>query len=181
MDEMIAKAKQGDQASIERLVADYTGLIRAIANKVYVVGGDKDDLLQEGMLGLFFAITNYDETKGAFPSYAKLCVKGRIADAVRKYVNDKNKPLADYIDIASIEQMTDESTPLTDLIVKEQAEKIESVMRDKLTKGEFDVMSLFVSGYRYDDICRMTGRSYKSVDGALQRARKKLAEALKND
>ncbi len=171
MDELIAKAKQGDQASIERLVADYTGLIRAIANKVYVVGGDKDDLLQEGMLGLFFAITNY----------AKLCVKGRIADAVRKYVNDKNKPLADYIDIASIEQMTDESTPLTDLIVKEQAEKIESVMRDKLTKGEFDVMSLFVSGYRYDDICRMTGRSYKSVDGALQRARKKLAEALKND
>ena len=124
MDELIAKAKQGDQASIERLVADYTGLIRAIANKVYVVGGDKDDLLQEGMLGLFFAITNYDETKGAFPSYAKLCVKGRIADAVRKYVNDKNKPLADYIDIASIEQMTDESTPLTDLIVKEQAEKI---------------------------------------------------------
>jgi len=99
------------------------GLYGAIANKVYVVGGDKDDLLQEGMLGLFFAITNYDETKGAFPSYAKLCVKGRIADAVRKYVNDKNKPLADYIDIASIEQMTDESTPLTDLIVKEQSGK----------------------------------------------------------
>ena len=108
---------------------------------------------------------------------AALLLEGYIL----KYVNDKNKPLADYIDIASIEQMTDESTPLTDLIVKEQAEKIESVMRDKLTKGEFDVMSLFVSGYRYDDICRMTGRSYKSVDGALQRARKKLAEALKND
>ena len=88
---LVAKAKKGDSGSIERLVNDYKGLIRALANKFYLVGGDKEDLLQEGMLGLFYAINGYESQKGSFPSFAKRCVSGQIVDAVKRDAATKNK------------------------------------------------------------------------------------------
>ena len=92
MEEIIKRAKAGEETAIEEIVSNYKGLIRSVANKFFLVGGDKDDLLQEGMLGLYFAIINFDENKGSFPSFVKLCVARKIMDAVRKDNSDKNKP-----------------------------------------------------------------------------------------
>ncbi len=174
MENLILLAKQGDQGAIEQIVNQYKGLIRSLANKFYLVGGNKDDLLQEGMLGLFYAINGYDSTKGAFPSFAKLCVTRQILDAVQRDGADKHKPLANYVEIQLIEDMVEQASPLQNLLQKEYAQKVATIIREHLTQTERKVLQLFAGGYTYEDIMKCTNKSYKAVDGALQRARKKL-------
>lgn len=174
--DLIKKAKNGDSVAIEQLVAQYKGLMRTLANRFYLVGGNKDDLLQEGMLGLYLAITNYDQTKGSFPAFAQLCIKRQIVDAVKRDCADKNKPLYNYVDIDSALNLEDDCNPLESLLIKEQAQKVAKVIAQNLTSFERTVITLFSQGYSYDDIAEKTNKSYKSVDGALQRARKKLLE-----
>lgn len=176
MDKIIEKAKQGDQAAIEQLVANYKALIRSLANRFYLVGGDKDDLLQEGMLGLFYAIQNYDETKGSFPSFVELCVLRQILDAVKRDSAVKQKPLNTFVDLDVTKDWADGSNPLERLLQKEYAAKVALVLNEKLSPLEREVVTLFSEGYTYDDIMLRLNKSYKAVDGALQRARKKLTE-----
>lgn len=178
MNKLIQQAKIGDERAIEEIVSQYKGLVRSYANKFFLVGGDKDDLLQEGMLGLFYAITNYDEAKGSFPSFVKLCVLRQILDAVRSDSGVKNKPLSNSVDINVIKDYVDESTPLETLIEKEYFAKIMELITTILTPVERQVLTLFAEGFSYDEIMCKTGRSYKAIDGALQRARKKLQTNL---
>ena len=174
MNIIIQQAKNGDEQAIEQIVSQYKGLVRSYANKFFLVGGDKDDLLQEGMLGLFYAITNYDETKGSFPSFVKLCVLRQILDAVRSDSGVRNKPLSNSVDINAIKDYADGSTPLETLIEKEYFAKIMDLIATILTPVERQVLTLFAEGFSYDEIMSKTGKSYKAIDGALQRARKKL-------
>ena len=177
MEEIIKQAKSGNQAAIEQLVTRYKGLIRSYANKFYLVGGDKDDLLQEGMLGLFYAITYYDEDKGAFPSFVELCVLRQVLDAVKRDNGVRQKPLSNYVELDVAANLTDSTdSPLENLLQKEYAEKVSRLIREKLTPYERKVLTLFADGYSYDDIAVKTNKSYKAVDGALQRARRKLLE-----
>ncbi len=174
--DLIQKAKSGDGLAIEELVSQYKGLVRTLANRFYLVGGDKDDLLQEGMLGLYFAVTNYDQTKGSFPAFAQLCIKRQIVDAVKRDSANKNKPLYNYVDLDTALNLEDDCNPLESLLHKEQAQKVATVIANNLTPFERTVITLFAQGYSYEDIAQKTSKSYKSVDGALQRARKKLLE-----
>ena len=177
MEEVIKQAKSGNQAAIEQLVTRYKGLIRSYANKYYLVGGDKDDLLQEGMLGLFYAITYYDEDKGAFPAFVELCVLRQVLDAVKRDNGVNQKPLANFVELDIVDSMTDEAdSPLENLLRKEYAEKVNRLIKEKLTPYERKVLTLFADGFSYDDIAAITNKSYKAVDGALQRARRKLLE-----
>ena len=176
MDKIIQEAKRGDQAAIEQLVANYKGLIRSLANRFYLVGGDKDDLLQEGMLGFVCAINSYDEAKGSFPSFVELCVLRQILDAVKRDSAVKQKPLYNYVNLDVTKDWTDGSNPLERLLQKEYAAKVAQVINEKLSPLERQVVTLFSEGYTYDDIVTQTNKSYKAVDGALQRARKKLTE-----
>ena len=177
MDEIITLAKQGNQAAIEQLVDSYKGLIRSLANRYYLVGGDKDDLLQEGMLGLFYAITYYNEDKGPFPAFVELCVMRQILDAVKRDSAAKQKPLYNYVELDVVSKLSDSAdSPLENLLRKEYAAKVSDVIKNKLTPIESRVLTLFADGYSYEDIAEVTGKSYKAVDGALQRARKKLME-----
>lgn len=177
MEEIIKLAKGGNQVAIEQLVNSYKGLIRSYANKFYLVGGDKDDLLQEGMLGLFYAITYYDEAKGAFPSFVERCVLTQVLDAVKRDNGVRQKPLSNFVDLDAVANVVDLSDgPLEKLLKKEYAEKFSRLIREKLTPFERKVLTLFADGYSYDDIANQTNKSFKAVDGALQRARRKLLE-----
>ena len=178
MDRIIQEAKRGEPVAIEQLVSDYKGLIRSLANRFYLVGGDKDDLLQEGMLGLIYAINSYDETKGSFPSFVELCVLRQILDAVKRDCAVKQKPLYNYVNLDATKDWTDGSNPLERLLQKEYAAKVAQILAEKLTSWEQEVVTMFSDGYSYDDIVVATGKSYKAVDGALQRARKKLTEYI---
>lgn len=182
MDKILQQAKDRNEQAIEKIVSQYKGLVRSYANKFFLVGGDKDDLLQEGMLGLFYAITNYDEKKGSFPSFVKLCVLRQILNAVRSDGGIKNKPLSTSIDIEEIKDYVDDgATPLETLIEKECFAKIIELIDTVLTPVERLVLTQFAEGFSYDDIMKKTGKSYKAVDGALQRARKKLQNYLNSE
>ena len=174
MENLVLRAKAGEESAVEEIVAQYKGLIRAVANKFFLVGGDKDDLLQEGMLGLYFAILNFDESKGSFPSFVKLCVMRQLIDAVKKDNSDRNRALANYLDISLAENLPDDRTPLQDLLEKEAAQRVRNIIETQLSALEKQVVELFAEGYSYEDIAEKLGVSYKAVDGALQRARKKL-------
>ena len=175
MDKIIEQAKHGNQLAIEQLSCEYKGLIRSYANRFYLVGGDKDDLLQEGMLGLYFAVINYDENKGSFPQFVKLCVLRQILDAVKRDSGAKNKPLSNYVDIDEVRNViVDSSNPLENLLHKEYAAKVSKIIESNLTPLEKRVLMLFAEGFSYEDISEKLEKSYKAVDGALQRARKKL-------
>ena len=177
MEEIIKLAKAGNQSAIEEIVASYKGLIRSYANKFFLVGGDKDDLLQEGTLGLFYAITSYDEDKGAFPAFAKVCVLRQILDVVKRDNGTGQKALDNFVDLDDIANVMDLSDgPLEKLLKKEYAEKFSRLISEKLTPFEREVLVLFADGKSYDEIANITHKSYKAVDGALQRARRKLLE-----
>jgi len=177
---LIAAAKKGDAAALSELADNYKYLIRSVANKFYIVGGDKEDLLQEGMLGLFGAVNSYDENKGAFPSFVKLCVVRSVIGAVKK-AGDKNKPLANYVELSEIADVPSEDAgPMEILEYKDLSEKLAYAIESDLTPLEKQTLGLFVEGYDYETICTTLGKSYKAVDGALQRARKKLLVIKEN-
>lgn len=178
--ELALSAKQGNAAAFEQLVKQFKGLVRATANSYYLADGDHDDLLQEGMLGLFVAINDYDEAKGAFPSFAELCVKRRVLDAVRQSETVKLKRLSQnddvsysLVELSEAENIADDGQgPLESLLSKERLR----ACLNALTAMERKVFTMFLQGYSYEDISQTVGKSVKSVDGALQRARKKLAD-----
>jgi len=173
--ETVLKAKQGDVDAMNEICTEYKGLVKSIASKFYLVGGDNDDLLQEGMIGLFKAVGNYDPDKGAFPSFVKTCVLRQIISAVKKANDNKNRPLYNYVELSQIYDVAQiGGSPLDVIIQKEGQEKIYQILNTKLSQLEKQAFLLFNVGYNYDEICAELGKSYKSVDGAIQRARKKL-------
>lgn len=178
MDTLIQEAKQGNPDALEQLVSDFKGLVRALANRFYLVGGNKDDLLQEGMIGLMHAINCYDDSKGTFPSFAKLCILRQILDAVKRDSAVKQKALRDYENLDEMQDLPDGSNPLDSLLQKEYAQKVAQILVDKLSPLEKKVVTLFSQGYSYEDVAKLLDKSIKSVDGALQRARKKLVEYI---
>ena len=173
--ETILKAKQGDVNAMNEICTEYKGLVKSIANKFYLDGGDNEDLLQEGMIGLFKAVGNYDPDKGAFPSFVKTCVLRQIIGVVKKANDNKNRSLSNYVELSQIYDLAQiGGTPLDVLIEKEGREKIHNIIPEKLSPLEKEAFLLFILGYNYDEIGAELNKSYKSVDGAIQRARKKL-------
>lgn len=174
MKELILQAKEGNNEALEQVVSKYKGLVRSVANRFYLVGGDKDDLLQEGMIGLFHAVTCFDETKGSFPSFAETCILRQILDTVKSDSAFKNKPLNSSVDLESLEHVASPSNPLERLLQKEYAEKVAVFIENEFSDFEKQVVRLFSDGYNYISIAEKLGKTYKAVDCALQRARKKL-------
>lgn len=174
-DETIALAQSGDQNALEEIFNAYKSLIRSIANSYFLIGGDKDDLLQEGMFGLYKAIMAYKKGNTSFGTFAHLCILRQIINAVKRYSANKNKPLELYLPLED-DLVADlvSSDPLELAISREDQSVLQNKMATLLSPLERKVVSLFVKGYSYEEISQMLGKSNKAIDGALQRARKKL-------
>lgn len=177
MIDLIKRAQQGDEQAREQIIADFKPLIRATANKLFLISGDKEDLLMEGALGVVNAIDSFDQTKGSFANFVKNCVVNNMFSAVRKENAQKNKAMQDYVPLESV-VLQDDNNPLKTTLYNQFQNKLNACIESLLTPGEKQVFNLFVEGYTYSEICQKTGKSEKSVDGALQRARKKLSVAL---
>ncbi len=152
MDKLISLAKQGDEDALMHIMAQFNNLIRSVTNTYYLVGGDKDDLMQECMVGVVSAVYKYDETKGAFPSFVKLCVLCRVFDALDKDKSSKHKPLYGYVELSTIAELEGSDNPLDILIDKEVAHNLMVAIDTLLTPAEKEVLMLFVEGYSYKDI-----------------------------
>ena len=177
-DELLVRmARDGDEKAENFLLKKYKDFVRSKARAYFLVGGDSDDLIQEGMIGLLGSVYGYDPDEGVrFETFATVCISNRIKSAVRNQLRSKHMPLNGYVDIDDVEISDDMSDPQTMIIMQERFEDLSESIEKKLTDLEKDVLRLHIGGHNYSSIAEMLSISVKSVDNALQRARKKLKE-----
>lgn len=188
--ELLAMFRQGDEAAGGELAERYGALVKRCARSFFLVGGSQEDLIQEGMIGLVCSIQGYDPEGGAsFRSYAELCVRRRIMDAVRSAGRNKHQPLNQrlsldelYSDEAGSELPCDELYKLSPeelILEREQKDSFYALCREILSPLEKKVVALYLEGLSYEEIALRCGKPVKSVDSALQRIKKKLAERMR--
>lgn len=192
-EELVYKAQQGDDISVNTLLSKYKSLVNKLARSYFLIGGDMEDIIQEGMIGLYKAIKHFTLNKNAsFKTFASTCIKHQIQNAIKIASSEKNKVLSTAIpifeqtdfddedDIKEIFLPSDLPTPDDKLIEKEQLEEIKNKIIDKLSNLEFKVLTLYLQGYSYNEIAKLGKLNKKSIDNALSRIKNKLS-FLKND
>jgi RNA polymerase sporulation-specific sigma factor len=191
---LVIASREGDQNASCELVRRYRGLIRSKARSYFLVGADRDDVIQEGMVGLFKAIRDYDPTRQAsFHSFAELCVTRQIITAVKSATRRKHSPLNGYISLSRSTSMEEDGERLLSdiLAAKEVCDPAEIVisawegrfiregMADALSPFESEVLSLYSNGRSYQEIADSLGRHTKAVDNALQRVKRKMETQIR--
>lgn len=185
-DEKLAVAAKTDCYALETLIGRYKQAVRGLSRQYFLTGGEEDDLIQEGTIGLFKAITAYDGVS-PFKNYAFTCIKSGIISTIRKSTSYKNKALMYYVPIYAGED--DDKSPLIkgeisdpeeEYINSESAREFMRRVKAVLSKYEYEILTLYLDGYSYSDIARTKNTNDKSVDNAVQRIRKKIAELTPN-
>jgi len=185
-DEQLCRdAQQGSPEAEELLVTRYVRLVRACARPLFLAGGDSEDLIQEGMVGLLKAVRTYDQQRQArFRTYAEVCIRSRLLSAIRAAGRDKHSPLnnsipfdSPLIDTAEYLSLHRES-PEDVLIGKEEWKERLYLLKDQLSGFETKILQLYLSGLSYGEIANRIGRPQKSVDNAVQRIRRKVARQI---
>ena len=188
--ELIRKAKQGDETSLELLLAKFKPLACKIARRYFLAGQDEEDLYQEAMIGLFKAEQSFNENAGQdFKSFATLCINRQIQTAVKNSNRKKNKILNESISLnnqGGIDQSDDDeqlyfiipsSSPLPDdeLIYKEKVDEIKNAIDQKLSTYERKVLSLYLKGLSYKEMGQILEKETKSIENCLSRIKSKLS------
>ncbi|MCI6991727.1 MAG: sigma-70 family RNA polymerase sigma factor [Clostridiales bacterium] len=188
---LCARAASGDRAAEEALVLRHTRLVRVCARPFFLAGGDSEDLIQEGMVGLLSAIREFRPQKGAsFRTFAEVCVRRRIISVVRSAAGGKHLPLNDSVSLdpslfLANQDFTSFGTayhhqrnPEDVVIHEENLSALEEAIREGLTRLETQVLTHYLNGLSYAEIAEEVQRSTKSVDNAVQRIRRKIAQYL---
>ena len=192
-EELVFLAQNGDTNCELEIFARYKNLLRKVCRSYFLIGGDIEDLTQEGMIGLYKAIKGYTKSKNtSFASFAGLCVKRQVQTAIKKASSQKNLILSTAIPLTGQSKFDDEeeenfeiiipsNDPLPDevLISEESLNEIKDSIRKKLSALELKVLSKYLHGKSYKDIAKETSLTEKSIDNALSRIKKKLS-FLKN-
>lgn len=176
-------AQQGDNDAELQLFNNYRALINKCSRGYFLVGGDVEDLIQEGMIGLYKAIKNYTPTKEAsFSTFASLCIRRQIQSAVRNASTKKNNVLSTAVPIMDednddfgIFTIADGLAPDQELIEKQTASQIYKELQKLLSPLEFEVLKLYLAGLSYIEIAGKTNQTKKSIDNALSRIKKKIS------
>lgn len=193
-EQLLALAHEGNEHVIDYLLEKYKPLVRKKARTLYLIGGDNDDLIQEGMIALYKAIRAYDTKRESnFLSYATLCIEHQLYNVIKGANRLKNSPLNTYIsldlptgteDRETRETLKDTltTTELTnpeDIIIdQENVTNIESSFQQYLSPFEREVVTLYIEGCNYHQIASQLNRSSKSIDNALQRIKNKLSHII---
>lgn len=183
-EELCAHSANGTTEAEEELVRRYGRLVRMCARPLFLVGGDSEDLIQEGMLGLLSAIRSYNPDKeAAFPTYAEICIRSKLATAIQAAQRDKHIPLNHSISFetplfegTSEFLFSSEESPEDVVIGREELQERIDALKGQLSGFEAEILSYYLGGLICAEIAERVGRSYKSVDNAIQRIRRKIAQ-----
>jgi len=176
-DDLVLRARNGDKSAMNELVAELAPIVEITASKnVGRCPLTRNDLVQEGMIGLLGAVYGYSSEGGAgFRTYASACISNGISKAVEKQCAKKHMPLNSYVPIDEIDETTDLSfDPQTILNMQFGISELNELIETELSKLERDTLKLHTAGHSNSSIARILSVSEKSVDNALQRARRKL-------
>lgn len=185
-EELCRLARKGDSRAEEELVARHVQMVRACARPLFLAGGDSEDLIQEGMLGLLAAIRTFDGGKGnTFRTYAGVCVRNRLRTAVRSAQGGKHVPLnfsvsfePPLFDEVSEPTFSGGESPEDVIIGREELRELLDALKGKLTPLERQIFSPYLKGLSCTEIARQIDRPQKSVDNAIQRIRRKMVRQL---
>lgn len=185
-EELIEKLRQGEDDITDYILEKYKPLVRKKTNAMYLIGGETEDLIQEGMIGLFKAIRDYKPDKDAsFYHFAELCINRQLYSALEASNRKKHQPLNSYIslseqehpDAVAAELLVDkESGPEQTVIEQEVWEEYKMRLAQNLSRMENQVLQYYLDGNHYIQIAEMMGKSPKSIDNALQRIRQKIRQ-----
>ena len=172
---LLKLAQNKDAGAVDTLLAEYKHLVISIARKYFLIGGDKEDLIQEGMCGLFKAIISFDSDKSDnFSGYAMMLINREIVSAIRKANTGGQQLLSKSIFVESDDELGDSVCPETEFMNAESTNDLTNEIFDKLSGLEKIVADYYLKGYNYQDIAKILGKSSKSIDNALSRIKKKL-------
>ena len=186
-EELIAALRSGEKEITDYLMDKYKSLVKKKAKALYLIGGETDDLIQEGMIGLFKAVRDYQPDKdSSFFHFADLCIARQMYAAVEASNRKKHAPLNSYVplyadsedsegrNLADVLETIDEANPENLFISQEDREDFKRKVNETLSKMEQEVLSYYLQGFRYEQIAEAMGKEPKAVDNALQRLKKKL-------
>lgn len=186
--ELLQQSKKGNEKAMECLLEKYRSMVRGEARKFFLAGGDEEDLIQEGMIGLFKAVQSYDDEKNTeFSTFALLCVRRQIYTTVTASNRKKHSPLNNYISIFAAQHQEEnisldetlkdpEETPEERMVHQEEIRNYYTMIHKKLSRFEKQVMYYYLNGENYTEIADKLGKTKKSIDNAIQRIRRKLSQ-----
>jgi RNA polymerase sporulation-specific sigma factor len=191
---LIALAKQGNAAAYDRIVRRYYGFVRLKASSYFLAGGDADDLIQEGLVGLYKAVRDYrTDRESSFRNFAELCITRQIITAVKTSTRNKHVPLNQYVSFSSTpagtgadgEPTLDEMLPgspvhdpANQVISSEELRALVACISTTLSELESRVLALYLDGHSYEEVGRRLACDCKTVDNALQRVKRKVGQHL---
>lgn len=178
----------GDRRATEFILSKYKNLVKSRAKSYFLAGADRDDIVQEGMIGLFKAVRDFDVTKQAsFRGFAEICIKRQMITAVKAATRRKHAPLNSYVSLSEPVYEDNAERTLVDMLAerksidpeevflrREKAEMLTAEIESKLSNLEKTVLSLYMDGMNYQEIAVELDRPPKSIDNALQRIKRKL-------
>ena len=183
-EELVELLRQGDTEVMDYLLEKYKFVVRQKARVLYLAGGEADDLIQEGMIGLFKAVRDFQQDKEAsFATFARMCIDRQIYSAIQNSNRQKHQPLNSYVSL----NQEDENSPIWELSVEnpeaiiidqENTQDLRKRISDYLSPMENRVLDLYLKGKGYVEIAGILNKSPKSIDNALQRIRAKIREVL---
>ncbi len=175
---LVALAQKGEKTAMEELLRRHAATVRSCARRYFLIGGETEDLLQEGMIALYHAINHYDEKGSSFKNFAYLCVTRQILDAVKK-VYALKRDMRNTLQPLDNEMVERGLSPEDLLILDDEQREFRQKMSKTLSDFEFKVMMTYMDGATTAEICEATGKPYKSVENAVQRSKRKLLKILK--
>ena len=190
---LIALAKQGDPTAYDRIVRRYYGFVRLKASSYFLAGGDSDDLIQEGLVGLYKAVRDYrTDRESSFRNFAELCITRQIITAVKTATRNKHAPLNQYVSFSSTPASASDGEPTLDEVIAgpsandpvnqaistEELKSLVACLSSALSDLESRVLSLYLDGYSYEQVGGRVGCDTKTVDNALQRVKRKVGAHL---
>ena len=192
--DIVLKESKGDKIALEYIIKKYKNFVKAKAKSYFLIGADKEDIIQEGMIGLYKAVRDFDASKtNSFKGFADICITRQIITAIKTATRQKHIPLNSYISLNKPVYDEESERTLLDIIAtsivtdpeeliisKEELKHIESKMNELLSDLELQVVEYYLNGKSYQYIADKLKRDVKSIDNALQRVKRKLEKHLEN-
>ena len=191
---LIALAKQGRPDAYDRIVKRYFGFVRLKASSYFLIGGDSDDLIQEGLVGLYKAVRDFrTDRESSFRNFAELCITRQIITAVKTSTRNKHTPLNEYVSFSqspaasagdgdpTLDELLPGPTahdPVNQVISTEELQSLVGCLSSVLSELESSVLSLYLDGYSYETVAERLECDTKTVDNALQRVKRKVGAHL---
>lgn len=191
-EELVGFTRQGDSEALDFLITKYKPLVRIKVKSYFLIGADKEDIIQEGMIGLFKAVRDFSDVhQASFKVFAELCITRQIITAIKTATRQKHIPLNSYVSLDKPVGDEDQVSTLMDLLQtdasedpanfivhREQFLDMESRINELLSPFEQKVLALYIDGCSYQEISEQLKRHVKSIDNALQRIKRKLEQQL---